>query len=99
MIGTPDDAIRQLERLQAQSGGFGTFLLFGHEWADPEATRQSFELFARYVMPHFQGQLAPVRASYDWVAGSGGRFVDAASNAINKAIQDHAAEQGAPSGS
>lgn len=99
VIGTPDDAIRQLERLQAQSGGFGTFLLFGHEWADPEATRQSFELFARYVMPHFQGQLAPVRASYDWVAGSGGRFVDAASNAINKAIQDHAAEQGAPSGS
>ena len=50
-------------------------------------------------MPHFQGQLAPVRASYDWVAGSGGRFVDAASNAINKAIHDHAAEQAAPAGS
>jgi len=99
VIGTPDDAIGQLERLQAQSGGFGTFLLFGHEWADPDATRRSFELFARYVMPHFQGQLGPVRASYEWVAGSGGRFVDAASNAINKAIQDHAAEQAAPSGS
>jgi limonene 1,2-monooxygenase len=93
VIGTPDDAIRQLERLEEQSGGFGTFLVFGHEWADREATFKSHELLARYVMPHFQGQLEPIRASYDWVAGSGGRFVDAATNAINKAIEDHAAEQ------
>jgi limonene 1,2-monooxygenase len=93
VIGTPDDAIRQLERLEQQSGGFGTFLVFGHEWADREATFKSHELLAQYVMPHFQGQLDPIRASYDWVAGSGGRFVDAATNAINKAIEDHAAEQ------
>jgi limonene 1,2-monooxygenase len=93
VIGTPDDAIRQLERLEQQSGGFGTFLVFGHEWADREATFKSYELLARYVMPHFQRQLEPIQASYDWVAGSGGRFVDAATNAINKAIEDHAAEQ------
>jgi limonene 1,2-monooxygenase len=93
VIGTPDDAIAQIERLEAQSGGFGTFLLFGHEWADPAATRQSYELFARYVAPHFQGQLDPIQRSYDWVAGSGGRFVAAASSAITKAIEDHAAEQ------
>jgi limonene 1,2-monooxygenase len=93
VIGTPDDAIRQLERLEEQSGGFGTFLVFGHEWADREATFKSHELLARYVMPHFQGQLDPIRASYDWVAGSGGRFVNAATDAINKAIEDHAAEQ------
>jgi limonene 1,2-monooxygenase len=93
VIGTPDDAVAQIERLEAQSGGFGTFLLFGHEWADPAATRHSYELFARYVAPHFQGQLDPIQASYDWVAGSEGRFVQAASNAITKAIEDHAAEQ------
>jgi limonene 1,2-monooxygenase len=93
IIGTPDDAVRQIERLVAQSGGFGTFLLFGHEWADPEATRRSYELFARYVMPHFQGQLEPVQASYDWIVGSEGRFVTAATNAIGKAVEDHAKEQ------
>ncbi|MCJ7437668.1 MAG: LLM class flavin-dependent oxidoreductase [Acidimicrobiia bacterium] len=93
IIGTPDDAVRQIERLVEQSGGFGTFLLFGHEWADPEATRRSYELFARYVMPHFQGQLEPVQASYDWIVGSGGRFVTAATNAIGKAVEDHAKEQ------
>ncbi len=93
VIGTPDDAIAQIERLERQSGGFGTFLLFGHEWADPAATRHSYELFARYVAPHFQGQLDPIRSSYDWIAGSEGRFVQAASNAITKAIEDHAAER------
>ena len=93
IIGTPDDAIRQIERLVEQSGGFGTFLVFGHEWADPAATRHSYELFARHVMPHFQGQLDPLQSSYDWLVGSEGRFVAAASGAIDKAIQDHAAER------
>jgi limonene 1,2-monooxygenase len=93
IIGTPDDAIRQIERLQEQSGGFGTFLVFGHEWADPEATFKSYELFARHVMPHFQGQLDPVRASHDWIINSDGEFVTRATNAITKAIEDHAREQ------
>jgi len=98
IIGTPDDAIRQIQRLADQSGGFGTFLIFGHEWADPAATKKSYELFARHVMPHFQGQLDPIQASHDWIAGSDGRFVNAASGAIDKAIQDHAAERAAQAG-
>jgi limonene 1,2-monooxygenase len=93
VIGTPDDAIRQIERLEEQAGGFGTYLIFGHEWADREQTLRSYELFARYVMPHFQGQLDPPRASHDWIAGADGRFVDAATSAITKAIEDHAKEQ------
>jgi limonene 1,2-monooxygenase len=93
IIGTPDDAIRQIERLREQSGGFGTFLVFGHEWADRAQTFRSYELFAQYVMPHFQGQLEPIRSSYDWIVGSEGRFVNAASGAIGKAIEDHANEQ------
>ncbi len=56
VIGTPDDAIAQIERLIEQSnGGFGTFLNMAHEWADTAATRTSYELMARYVFPHFQG--------------------------------------------
>ncbi|WP_427919223.1 LLM class flavin-dependent oxidoreductase [Streptomyces sp. cg40] len=54
VIGTPDDAIRQIQRLEAQSGGFGAFLMLHGEWADPEATRKHFELFARYVKPAIQ---------------------------------------------
>ena len=93
VIGTPDDAIAKIESLVAESGGFGTFLLFGHDWASPAATKHSFELFAQYVMPHFTGQLERPAASCDWVTGSGGEFVNRAIGAITKAITDHAAEQ------
>jgi len=93
VIGTPDDAIAKIEALLDESGGFGTFLLFGHDWASPAATKHSFELFAQYVMPHFTGQLVRPQASCDWVTGSGGEFVNRAIHAITKAITDHAAEQ------
>lgn len=55
VIGTPDDARAQVQRLVDQSGGFGAMLLMSHEWANPEATRRSYELIAQHVMPHFQG--------------------------------------------
>jgi limonene 1,2-monooxygenase len=35
VIGTPDQAIAQIERLWDVSGGFGTYLLWSHDWADP----------------------------------------------------------------
>ena len=56
-IGTADDVGAQIERLQKQSnGGFGAYLMMAHEWANPEATKRSFELISRRVMPEFQGQ-------------------------------------------
>jgi limonene 1,2-monooxygenase len=97
VIGTPDDAIAKIQSLVDESGGFGTFLLFGHDWASPAATKHSFELFAQYVMPHFTGQLERPQASCDWVTGSGGEFVNRAIGAITKAITDYADEQQATS--
>jgi len=58
-IGTPDDAVDQIERLVKQSnGGFGAYLQLAHDWAAPAAKFRSFELFARHVAPRFQGQYA-----------------------------------------
>ena len=54
-IGTPEEGRAQVERLVEQSGGFGSMLLLGHEWANPQATKRSWELIAQHVMPHFQG--------------------------------------------
>jgi limonene 1,2-monooxygenase len=54
-IGTPEDARAYVRRLQEQAGGFGALLLMSHEWANPEATRRSYELIAQHVLPHFQG--------------------------------------------
>jgi limonene 1,2-monooxygenase len=66
VIGTPDMAIAQLRRLHEKSGGFGTYLLMAHEWANREATLRSYELISRYVMPAFQDSLEPLERSRDW---------------------------------
>ncbi len=63
-IGTPDMAVAQIERLRAQSnGGFGAYLMLAHNWANPDATKKSYELIARHVMPHFQGHFLPTMDS------------------------------------
>lgn len=54
-IGTVEDARKQVQKLWDQSGGFGAMLLLAHEWANPEATRRSYELIAQHVFPYFQG--------------------------------------------
>lgn len=55
IIGTPDDAIAHIERMQAETGGFGGLMLTTHEWVGTDKMRRSYELFARYVIPHFRG--------------------------------------------
>jgi limonene 1,2-monooxygenase len=94
VIGTPDDAIVQLERLIEQSnGGFGTFLNMAHEWADTEATRKSYELMARYVFPHFQGSAVSTTRSRDWAAENRPEFIGEVGAAIMTAIGKHNQEQ------
>jgi limonene 1,2-monooxygenase len=59
VIGTPERARAQVQRVWDQSGGFGCMLHMGHEWANPAASKRSAELFAAEVIPHFQGQAQP----------------------------------------
>ncbi|MFC0548326.1 LLM class flavin-dependent oxidoreductase [Kutzneria chonburiensis] len=59
VIGTPEQARAHVQRLWDQSNGFGSLLSMGHDWATPEATNRSAQLFAEEVVPHFQGQAQP----------------------------------------
>ncbi len=93
VVGTPEMAVAQIKRLVDQSGGFGTFLLMAHEWADREATLHSYELFAREVIPHFQGSLPSLVGSRDWAAENRPEFIGAVGGAIMQAITDHQAER------
>ena len=94
VIGSPDDAIAQIERLIEQSGGgFGTFLNMAHEWADTAATRRSYELMARYVFPHFQGSAVSTTRSRDWAAENRPEFIGEVGAAIMNAMNKHNLEQ------
>ena len=68
IIGTPDDCIAAIERLQEISGGFGGFMIRVDDWATREKILHSYELLARYVMPRFQGTLAGIQASSQWAS-------------------------------
>jgi limonene 1,2-monooxygenase len=66
VIGTPNDCIEAINRLGEKSGGFGGFLVQTVDWAPREKMLHSYELLARYVMPHFQGSTASTAASNQW---------------------------------
>jgi limonene 1,2-monooxygenase len=68
IIGTPDDCIATIEQLQEMSGGFGGFLVRVEDWVSREKRMRSYELLARYVMPHYQGSLAGIEASSRWAS-------------------------------
>ena len=69
IVGTPDDCIAGIERLQEMSGGFGSFMVRVEDWASREKINRSYELLARYVMPHFQGSLIGIQTSQRWASG------------------------------
>jgi limonene 1,2-monooxygenase len=75
VIGTSDDAIQQIQRLQKESGGFGSFLQLAHNWADWPQTQRSYELFARHVVPHFQSSQTNRADSYEWASKNHDRFL------------------------
>ena len=67
VIGTPDDAIDWLEAKMEETGGFGGLLLHSPEWTNRHKWERSMEMFARYVIPHFQGHSQTFKSEWDKV--------------------------------
>jgi len=88
IVGTPDDMTDALHRLQAATGGFGGFLVFGNDWASHEDTLRSYELVARQVIPRLNGMLEPLQRSYDTVVENKRSFGEPVMKAIRKAYED-----------
>jgi limonene 1,2-monooxygenase len=93
VIGTPQDAIEHIEGLQGTSGGFGTYLIMLQDWADHTDTLRSLELFAEYVIPHFQD--ATVRREENWSTfqADSERAIEVANEAARKARETYERSQ------
>ena len=94
IVGTPDDCIEGIRRLEAQSGGFGGFLVQTIDWAPREKILNSYELLARYVMPHFQGTALSTMASNQWAVERQETLVSGRVRAIDRARQVYAERRG-----
>jgi limonene 1,2-monooxygenase len=91
IIGTPDDAVETIHRLQDVSGGFGCILGLAHEWTTWEKTLHSYELMARYVMPQVQDSVSWIDRTADWTREKQGELMGGATRAVLQAIADHGA--------
>jgi limonene 1,2-monooxygenase len=94
VVGTPDMALAQLHRLQERSGGFGTYLFQGSDYARWPATLRSYELFAEEVIPRMNGRLAPVQAAYERTVASGTAGADATRRSQAEATAQYRATRG-----
>ncbi|MFL1461435.1 LLM class flavin-dependent oxidoreductase [Roseococcus sp. DSY-14] len=76
LVGSPATVAAGIEKLLGYTeGGAGGVLFRSHEWADRRQTLNSYELFARWVMPRFQGSLRMPGESREWcVANREGIF-------------------------
>ncbi len=92
-IGTPEEALVVLERFWEKTGGFGTILLLAHDFADWEATKRSYELFANYVLPKFNATNQWRNASMGWLKENNVPFAQKRNDAMMHTIQKHFAEE------
>src|SRR5690242_5315607 len=69
-IGTPDDLVALIKNVMKVSGGVGSIIGFVHDWANPENTRRSWDLVARYVVPEINGYVAGLRTSREFVVNN-----------------------------
>jgi limonene 1,2-monooxygenase len=92
LVGSPETVVKGIHRLLEYSqGGFGGILFRAHEWATREQTMRSYELFARYVMPQFQGSLDAVVASNRWARENRKQVFGPTVEAVKRAYTDFGA--------
>jgi limonene 1,2-monooxygenase len=90
VVGTPDDLIAAIERLDAESGGYGGYLIQASDWAPRDKLLKSYELIARYVMPHFQGSLAGIKTSNRWASENTPVLLEMREQARERALETYA---------
>jgi limonene 1,2-monooxygenase len=89
VVGTPDDAIAQIRRLQAKQGEFGVFLQLAHNWANFDATKKSYELWQRHVTPVINGANSKREEAFNWARDNKEAFIGAAMSAAMATIVKH----------
>jgi len=88
-VGSPDTLIQGIARLlEYTEGGCGAVLFRAHEWANREDTLRSYELFARWVMPRFQGSVETTLASREWCSENRHGIFGPHIGALRKAFTD-----------
>ncbi len=88
VIGTPDDLVTAIRKMIDITGGFGTVIGFMNDWANREATRRSWDMVARYVVPEINGLLDGYRESQQFVIENRESFDRAGQAILTKILEN-----------
>ena len=90
-IGTPDDLVKTIKNLMHVSGGVGAIIGFVHDWANPENTRRSWDMVARYVIPEINGYVTKLRESQKFLIENRAVFERAGQAVMAKIMENEKA--------
>jgi limonene 1,2-monooxygenase len=93
VVGTPDDAIAQIHRLEQKVPDFGCLLVLDKNWTSMEHKQRSLEMLARYVLPAINGDNRNRVQSFDWARENRDGFIEVITTATQRAFAKHAAEE------
>jgi len=91
VVGTPDDAVAQIRRLEEKVPDFGCLLVLDKNWANTEDKKRSLEMLSRYVLPEINGENAARIRSFDWARENREGFIDVVQSATRRAFEKHSA--------
>jgi limonene 1,2-monooxygenase len=91
VIGTPDDLVAAIRKIQEVSGGYGVTVGFVHDWANREATLRSWDLVARYVVPQVNGFTENLRVSQKYLIDNRHMFERAGAAVMKKIMENEKA--------
>ena len=95
-IGTPDDLVKTIKKLMEVSGGVGSIIGFVHDWANPENTRRSWDMVARYVVPEINGYIDGLRKSQKFLIENRAVFERAGQAVMAKIMENDKAAAALP---
>jgi limonene 1,2-monooxygenase len=89
LVGSVETVVKGIQKLwELSDGGFGGLLFRANEWANREQSLKSYELFARYVMPRFQGSADLPRQSNEWARSNRKTIFSPNVEAVRRAFVD-----------
>ena len=92
VVGTPDDAVAQIRRLEEKVPGFGYVLMLDKNWSSQDCKKRSMEMMMRYVLPSINGDNRNRQKSFDWARENREGFIEVSQRATKRAFDKHAAQ-------
>ena len=92
VVGTPDDAVAQIHRLEEKVPDFGCVLMLDKNWPSQDDKKRSMEMMVRYVVPAVNGDNRNRQRSFDWARENREGFIEVSQRATKRAFDKHAAQ-------